>query len=120
MTIKLSLIDDSNIYLVEVSKVLGINELRSMQKKCEEIIQKIGHIKILIVISDFVGWEKADGWEDNSFSERNDASIDKIAIVGDEKWQDLAYVFTVKGLRPVEIEFFEESKIASATQWLNE
>ena len=110
----------SNIVLINVSKELGIEELKKAQEKCEAAIKAVGNIKILVVLSDFQGWGKAEGWEDTSFAEKNDAYIDKIAIVGDkERWKDLVYAFTLKGLRPVPIEFFGEAEMSVARDWLN-
>jgi hypothetical protein len=55
-----------------------------------------------------------------SFPERNDPYIEKIAIVGDPQWQDLVYAFTLKGLRPVPIEYFSTDEEFRARQWLKE
>jgi hypothetical protein len=120
MAIEFELEDASNIVLINVSKKLGIEELKQTQRKCEAAIKVVGNIKMLIVLSDFQGWEKAKGWEDMSFTEKNDPFIDKIAVVGDkERWEGLTYAFTAKGLRPVPIEFFEYTEILAARGWLN-
>lgn len=119
MTIEFELEDASNIALITVSKKLSIEELKQSQERCEAAIKAVGNIKLLVVLSDFQGWEKANGWEDMSFAEKNDAYIDKIAIVGDkERWEHLAYAFTCKGLRSVSIEFFGDIEISAARRWL--
>lgn len=119
MAIEFELEDTSNIVLINVSKKLGIEELKQSQIKCEAAIKAVGNIKLLVVLSDFQGWGKAKGWEDMSFAEKNDAYIDKIAIVGDkERWENLAYAFTCKDLRPVPIEFFGDTEISAARGWL--
>ncbi|WP_339463365.1 SpoIIAA family protein [Pseudomonas sp. EA_105y_Pfl2_R69] len=119
MAIEFGLEEASNIYLINVSKKLGTEELKQAQEKCASTIKAVGNIKLLVVLSDFQGWEKAQGWEDMSFAEKNDAYIDKIAIVCDkERWEHLVYAFTTKGLRPVPIEFFGETEISAARGWL--
>ena len=112
-------LENGNIGLFKVSGKLGKDELEQAQNECEAVIQKTGNIKILAVLDNFQGWEKAKGWEDLSFAERNDPYIEKMAIVGDKQWEDLAYAFTAKGLRPVPIEFFDEAQEDAARQWLN-
>ncbi len=72
-----------------------------------------------MILEKFTGWEKAKGWEDNSFADRNDRYIEKMAIVGDSQWRDLVYAFTLKGLRPVPIEYFEANAEEAARQWLS-
>jgi len=45
--------------------------------------------------------------------------IEKMAIVGDEKWRDDALAFTAKGFRPTAIEFFPASSLHEARTWLS-
>ena len=118
MPIELKL-EENNLALFQVTGQLGKNEYYQIQSDLEPIIQKLGHIRILVILKNFTGWESAEGWEDTSFSDRNDAYIKKFAIVGDEKWRDLTTIFTLKGLRPVPIEYFTADDEDKARQWLN-
>jgi SpoIIAA-like len=45
--------------------------------------------------------------------------IEKMAIVGNEKWRDDALAFTAKGFRPTAIEFFAASRMNEARTWLS-
>lgn len=72
-----------------------------------------------MVLDKFQGWENAKGWKDLSFSKKNDAFIEKLAIVGDEKWRDDVDMFTFKGLRPVPIQYFGAEEVVAARRWLN-
>ena len=107
-----------NLGIFRVSGTLDLAEYRNAQQVAEAAIQEHGHIRILIILDNFSGWEHAPGWEDMSFPERNDKYIDKIAIVGESKWQDLVYAFALKGLRPVPIEYFGADKEDEARRWL--
>jgi len=111
-------IDSGNLGILHVSGKLGKEEYLSAQKEAEAAIQELGSIRILIFLEDFTGWEGSEGWEDLSFAERNDPYIEKMAIVGDPQWQDLVYAFTLKGLRPVPIEYFNTGEEARARAWL--
>jgi hypothetical protein len=110
--------ESGNCCVFTVSGQLGKVEYQDAQRDAEATIQKLGSIKVLIVLENFSGWERAEGWEDLSFPERNDPYIEKIAIVGDPQWQDLVYAFTLKGLRPVPIEYFKTGEESRARQWL--
>ena len=118
MSIKLEL-ENGEIAVIRISGKLKLEEFLDAQRYCEEIIKNIGHVKILAITSEFEGWEKAEGWGDWSFAEKNDPYIKKIAIVGDENWKDLAFAFSGKGLRPVEIEYFDLGKEDTARLWLS-
>ena len=58
-------------------------------------------------------------WGDVSFMMKQGQQIEKMAIVGDEKWRDDAFAFTAKGFRPTAIEFFSPSHLNEARIWLN-
>ena len=112
-------VEKGNLGVFRVSGQLSVAELEQAQGECEAVIKKEGQIKILVVLENFAGWEKAKGWEDVSFPERNDPYIKKMAIVGDAEWRDLVYAFTGKGLRKVPIEYFDVNQEEAARQWLD-
>ena len=109
-----------DVLIFRVSEELKLAEFLEAQNQIEEVINKIGNVKILIITENFQGWERAEGWEDFSFQDRNDAFIDKMAIVGDLKWKDSIFAFAAKGLRPVSIEYFEPDQEANARNWLKQ
>jgi hypothetical protein len=111
-------IESGDLAVFRVSGRLGKVELDRAQRKCEEMIKKVGRVKILVLTKNFAGWERAEGWDDTSFADRNDPYIEKMAIVGVAKWQDLTYAFTGRGLRPVPIQYFEPDQEGAARQWL--
>lgn len=111
-------LENTDIAVFRISGKLRLDEFQAAQRKCEEIIKNIGHVKILAITKNFEGWEKAEGWGDWSFADKNDPYIKKIAIVGEEQWRDLVYIFSGKGFRPVAIEYFESGKEKNARTWL--
>jgi hypothetical protein len=54
-----------------------------------------------------------------SFMTEQGQHIEKMAIVGDEKWQDDVFAFTAKGFRATVIEFFTPSRLNEARTWLS-
>jgi hypothetical protein len=111
-------IESGDLAVLRVSGRLGKVELDRAQSECEKMIKKRGRVKILVLAENFAGWERAEGWDDTSFADRNDPYIEKMAIVGAAKWRDLVYAFTGRGLRPVPIQYFEPDQEGSARQWL--
>ena len=82
-------------------------------------IAREGKIRALAVLDGFEGWERSEDWGDVSFTLDQGRHIEKMTIVGDEKWKDDALAFTAKGFRPTAIEFFAASRISEARTWLN-
>jgi hypothetical protein len=110
-------IEENNLVVFEVHDKLVKEEHQNILTEIENLINKLGHIKILVLLRNFSGWEVAEGWEEPP-SENIDRYIKKFAIVGDEKWKDLAEVFTLKGLRPFPIEYFVSATDKEARDWL--
>ncbi len=113
-------LENDNLCVIHVSGKLSVEEIQQAQAECEKVIQREGNIRLLVILEGFQGWLKQPGWDDSSFPQRNDPFITRFAIVGDEQWRDMAYVFTLKGLRPIPIEFFETGQLETARTWLAE
>jgi len=84
----------------------------------KEAIAREGKIRALAILEGFEGWERHEDWGDVSFMMGEGQHIEKMAIVGDEKWRDDALAFTAKGFRPTAIEFFAASRLNEARTWL--
>ncbi len=110
-------VEEGDLFVYTVSGQLGVDEYRRALAGNELLAQRGGHIKLLVLLKDFEGWEKAKGWEDSA-TDHIDPYIKKFAIVGDNKWRDLVEVFTLKGLRPMPIEYFSEGTEELARAWL--
>jgi hypothetical protein len=115
------------VEIIDASGKLLQLKIRGMLKKADheriiqiakEAIAREGKIKALIVAEDFKGWERHEAWGDVSFMMEQGQHIEKMAIVGDEKWKDDALAFTAKGFRPTAIEFFATSRMSEARTWL--
>jgi len=110
--------NDDGLVVFHVSGRLTKPELDLCQADAEATIQ-LGQAKILNIVTDFHGWDDRSGdWTDLSFGQRNDQFIQKMAIVGDDKWRDQAAMFTLKGLRKFPIEYFPEGQEELARAWL--
>jgi hypothetical protein len=85
----------------------------------KEAIAREGKIRALAILEGFEGWERHEEWGDVSFMMEQGQHIQKMAIVGDEKWRDDALAFTAKGFRPTAIEFFGTSRLNEARTWVS-
>lgn len=89
-------------------------------QNAKEAIAREGKIRALVILEAFQGWKRGEGWGDVSFMMEQGQQIEKIAIVGDDRWQDDALAFTAKGFRPTAIEFFSVSRLEEARAWVSE
>jgi hypothetical protein len=106
------------VLTLKVSGKLTQAELTAVQKATGNVLGKEKKLRILVLTQNFAGWERGGNWNDFSFQTEQDANIERMAIVAERKWEDLALMFTAKGLRAFPIEFFEPAQLAAARAWL--
>lgn len=75
------------------------------------------HIKVLVILEDFKGWERGTDWGDITFFETHGDQIDKIAVVADAKWEVEALAFAGAGFRRAPVKFFPANQLALARAW---
>ena len=104
---------------VKIRGVLTKADHERIIRIAKEAIARDGRIRALIIVEGFEGWERREDWGDVSFMMEEGQQIEKMAIVGDEKWRDDALAFTAKGFRPTTIEFFSASRLNEARTWVS-
>src|SRR4051794_3789364 len=88
-----------NIYRLDLSGALQHDELTAVQRQLAAVIERTGPVRALIMLTDFTGWGDSAGWRDLRFYVRYGDAIDRIAIVGDERWREQALMFAGADLR---------------------
>ncbi len=109
---------DDNIYQLRVDGLLMKSELDAAQADFVQHIVAAGPIKLLVLLENFMGWEPGAAWDDVDFffSYRNE--FEKIAIVGDPRWEAEALAFSGAGMREGPVKFFSETDESQARAWL--
>jgi hypothetical protein len=108
-----------NIFRVELQGTLRKIDFERSQEQLAAEMQRIGAVRLLFVLDKFDGWEVHTGWNDLSFYVKNGDSVDRIAIVGPERWRSEALMFAAADLRRAAVEFFGEEALADARTWLS-
>jgi SpoIIAA-like len=108
-----------SILRFKVTETLTRAEVGSMQAAAAAGIRLWGKVSALVILEDFLGWEKASGWEDTSFVDEHDPNIERMAFVGPKEWRDWVCAFAGKGFRSVAIEYFLPLQLDKAKEWLS-
>jgi hypothetical protein len=103
---------------VKISGLLKRAELAKAEKVAIEGMQSGGKVRFLILVESFQGWDNKDDWGNISFQMQYDEQIEKIAIVCEKQWLELAEAFVGKGLRSIDIRTFAPSQTALAKAWI--
>jgi hypothetical protein len=102
----------------KVTGRLSEQELAVVQNEVTAIIRQHDSVRILIITEDFEGWERGKEWDDFTFLSENDGKIERMAIVGEKKWEELTGAFVAKDLRAFPIEYFLPTDVGAALRWL--
>ena len=107
------------VFRVDMRGTLRKTELDRCQAQLAEAMGRLGRVRLLFVLDRFDGWEPSDNWSDLTFYSTYGDCIDRIAIVGDERWRSEALMFAGADLRRAPVEFFAASNEgAEARAWL--
>jgi len=109
-----------NIFRIELTAKLRQAEFKQCQAQILQEVSRLGPVRLLFVLDRFEGWDSQDNWGDLSFFVRHGDSIARIAIVGEERWRDLALMFAAADLRKAPTEYFPSSDLAHAETWLSQ
>ena len=78
-------------------------------------------VRLLVVLEGFEGWDsRSSNWSDLTFYVKHGDRLERIAIVGDERWRDHALMFAAADLRRGPVEFFAIGAMSDARAWLSE
>jgi len=110
----------NRLLVLRVGGELKKSELDAVQAEFVEKIAGAGTVKLLVLLEDFTGWERSEAWGDTDFffSHRND--FEKIAVIGDPRWEAQVLAFTGAGLRKGPVKLFPETGESEARAWLAE
>jgi hypothetical protein len=83
----------------------------------ERLVRLYGKLSILLDMNNFHGWDSGALWEDLKLDIKHFADIDRLAMVGEEKWEQDMATFC-KPFTKATIRFFHYADIAEARKWL--
>ncbi len=85
----------------------------------DAVAAKQGKVRLLAQFHDFHGWDLHALWDDIKFATTHCTKIERIALVGDKKWEawmaKVCKPFTLAKLR-----YFDVGEIDAARAWLAE
>ena len=112
--------EHDNIFRIELTSKLRQAEFQRCQEQILHEVSRLGPVRLLFLLDGFEGWDSQDNWSDLSFFVRHGDSIARIAIVGEERWRDLALMFAAADLRKAPVEYFGETDLVKARSWLSQ
>ena len=119
MAVKVEETKQGNAVIVTVTGRLDGKDYDIFVPVVEALIQKRGKIRILLQMCDFHGWDASALWEDIKFDWKHYSDIERIAMVGNSKWEQGMAIFC-RPFTGAKIRYFPEAKREEALGWIAE
>ena len=117
MPIQLSEENEGQVLVIHVSEKLEKADYEAFVPEFERLVEEHGSLRVLFDMTGFHGWDAGALWEDTKFAFHNFHSIDRLAVVGETKWQHGMAVFC-KPFTKATVQYFDHPDIAAARAWL--
>ena len=109
--------ESDNLFVINVQGVLTFGDLKEVENKISEGIDRRQKTKLLVLAEDFTGWGKEGDWGDLTFMHEADPHIEKIAVVAENNWKDQMLMYLGAGRRQAEVKFFFYDEEQDARNW---
>jgi len=119
MAVQVNEENEGRVLIVHVSGKLTTEDYEHFVPEVERLVAKHGKIRMLFEMHDFHGWKAGALWEDTKFAVHHYRDIDRLALIGEKKWQKGMTTFC-RPFTKAETRYFEHSQADEARAWLQQ
>ncbi len=119
MPIQLSEIAGGKILVVHVSGKLVKEDYAAFGPTFTRLVGEHGKLRVLFDLAGFHGWDAGAAWADVKFAAKHYSDIERIAMVGETKWQEGMATFC-RPFTTATVRYFDQTEMAQARAWLGE
>jgi hypothetical protein len=117
MAVQLHEENDGRVLAIQATGKLTKADYEQFLPEVNRLIDRHGTISILFEMHDFHGWDWSAAWEDVKFAAHHFYNIERLAVIGEKRWQKGMAVFC-KPFTRAEIRYYEHAQAAEARAWL--
>ena len=117
MAVTLNEKHDGRVLEVQVTGTLNHDDYQNFVPEFDRLLGKHGKIRVLFEMTDFHGWSAGALWDDMKFDVKHFSDIERLALVGDKKWEQGMSVFC-RPFTTAKVRFFDSAAIQEARAWL--
>lgn len=110
---------EGKIFAIRLSEKLTKQDYEHFVPETERRIKQHGKLRMLVEMHDFHGWTLGALWEDIKFDLRHFADIERLALVGEKKWEAGMAAFC-KPFTRATVRYFDAAQRDDAIAWLHE
>lgn len=117
MPIQLSEENDGKKLVVHVTGKLTKADYEMFVPAFDRLVGLHGKLRVLFDMTGFHGWEPGAAWEDFKFGVAHLAEMERLAMVGENRWEHGMAILCKPFLRGT-VRYFDRSDAAQARRWL--
>ncbi len=106
-----------NIIELSLTGKLSKDAYEAFVPLTEAQIEEHGNVRMLVELHDFHGWDAGALWEDIKFEMKHFNHIERLALVGETKWEKGMATFC-RPFTTAKIKYFDRADIAEAREWI--
>lgn len=119
MSIQLHEENGGRLIIVQVSGTLVKADYEKFVPEFERLVREHGKLRLLFDMTGFHGWELSAAWEDLKFGVKHLSDIERLAMIGEKKWQQGMAVFS-KPFTKAQVRYFDHNDAAEARRWIEQ
>lgn len=119
MAIQWQSLNSGKVIEIQLSEKLTKDDYGACVPLIEQLLDQHGKIRMLVVMRDFHGWTPGALWEDIKFDMHHFKDIERLAFVGENRWQKGMALFC-KPFTSAAIRYFQETESDKALEWLHQ
>jgi hypothetical protein len=107
------------VLIVKLTGKLTREDYEHFVPEVERLIGQHGKLRMVVQMHDFHGWTMGALWEDIKFDLKHFTHIERLALIGDRKWEAGMAVFC-KPFTTATVRYFDEAQSQEAFTWIHE
>ena len=119
MPIQLREENGGKVLVIHISGKLVKADYEHFVPEFDGLVRRHGKLRVLFDMTTFHGWDAGAMWEDIKFDFKHFADIERLAMIGEKKWQRGMAMFC-KPFTKATTRYFDHADAAEARKWLDE
>lgn len=119
MSVELHEEEGGKVLAVKLSGKLAKSDYEHFVPVVERLVSQHGKVRMLVTMHDFHGWTVGALWEDIKFDWKHMGDIERLALVGERKWEGGMATFC-KPFTRATIRYFDAAHANEAMNWIKE
>ncbi len=119
MSVELHEEQGGKVLAVRLSGKLTKDDYEQFGPVVDRLVQQHDKVRMMVTMHDFHGWTAGALWEDIKFDWKHCGHFERLALVGERKWEAGMATFC-KPFTRATIRYFDQAQVAEAAAWVKE